>query len=97
MGLAVELASQFHTVILSGVPRMSAAMSSEARRFTWLIDVFYDHKVKLLISAEVPAEELYTEGQMAIDVFYLTSSGAKLGSEKQAELKADLLQELQEA
>jgi [protein-PII] uridylyltransferase len=37
-----------------------------------------------------------TEGQMAIDVFYLTSNGAKLTSDKQAELKADLLQELQE-
>jgi [protein-PII] uridylyltransferase len=37
-----------------------------------------------------------TEGQMAIDVFYLTSGGAKLTSEKQAELKVDLLQELQE-
>lgn len=37
-----------------------------------------------------------TEGQMAIDVFYLTSNGAKLTSERQAELKADLLQELQE-
>ena len=36
-----------------------------------------------------------TEGQMAIDVFYLTSNGAKLTSERQAELKADLLQELQ--
>ena len=38
---------------------------SVTRRFTWLIDVFYDHKVKLLMSAEVPADELYTEGQMA--------------------------------
>ena len=37
-----------------------------------------------------------TEGQMAIDVFYLTSSGKKLTSEKQQELKADLLEELQE-
>jgi [protein-PII] uridylyltransferase len=37
-----------------------------------------------------------TEGQMAIDVFYLTSSGTKLSAEKQAELKDDLLQELQE-
>lgn len=61
----LEIASRFHTVILSGVPRMSAAMSSEARRFTWLIDVLYDHKVKLLMSAEVEPEELYTEGMLA--------------------------------
>jgi cell division protein ZapE len=61
----LEIASQFHTVILSSVPKMSAAMSSEARRFTWLIDVLYDHKVKLLMSAEVPAEELYTEGVLS--------------------------------
>jgi cell division protein ZapE len=61
----LEISSRFHTVILSGIPRMSAAMSSEARRFTWLIDVLYDHKVKLLMSAEVPPEELYTEGMLA--------------------------------
>jgi len=61
----LEIASQFHTVILSGVPRMSAAMSSEARRFTWLIDVFYDHKIKLIISAQVTADELYTEGALS--------------------------------
>jgi cell division protein ZapE len=61
----LEIASQFHTVILSGVPRMSAAMSSEARRFTWLIDVFYDHKIKLIMSAQVEATELYTEGTLS--------------------------------
>jgi cell division protein ZapE len=61
----LEIAAQFHTVILSGVPAMTPAMHSEARRFTWLIDVFYDHKVKLIISAAVPAVELYTEGRMA--------------------------------
>src|SRR5262249_61402568 len=38
-----------------------------------------------------------TEGQMAIDVFYLTSSGSKLNAAKQAELKADLVEELQAA
>jgi cell division protein ZapE len=61
----LELASRFHTVVLSSIPAMSAAQSSEARRFTWLIDVFYDHKVKLLMSAEVPPEQLYTEGMLA--------------------------------
>jgi cell division protein ZapE len=61
----LELASMFHTVILSGVPRMSAAMSSEARRFTWLVDVLYDHKVKLIMSAEVEPEQLYTVGALA--------------------------------
>ncbi len=61
----LELADRFQTVILSDVPRMSARQSSEARRFTWLVDVFYDHKVKLIISAECEAEQLYTEGSMS--------------------------------
>lgn len=61
----LELANRFHAVILSDVPRMGPRQASEARRFTWLIDVFYDHKVKLIMSAECPAEELYTEGALA--------------------------------
>ncbi|APA85121.1 AFG1 family ATPase [Paraburkholderia sprentiae WSM5005] len=61
----LELATRFHAVILSDVPQMSARMASEARRFTWLIDVFYDHKVKLLMSAAVPPEQLYVDGPMA--------------------------------
>ena len=36
-----------------------------------------------------------TEGQMAIDVFYLTSAGAKLSPSKQSELQTDLIEELQ--
>ncbi|KOR18041.1 AFG1/ZapE family ATPase, partial [Burkholderia cenocepacia] len=58
-------ASRFHAIVLSEVPQMSPRMASEARRFTWLIDVLYDHKVKLLMSAAVPAEDLYVEGPMA--------------------------------
>jgi len=38
-----------------------------------------------------------TEGQMAIDVFYLTSAGAKLTPEQQRRLKSDLMQELKAA
>jgi cell division protein ZapE len=61
----LEIASQFHTVLLSGVPQMPLRMASEARRFTWLVDVLYDRHVHLILSAEVPPEALYTEGPLA--------------------------------
>jgi cell division protein ZapE len=61
----LEMASQFHTVLLSDVPHMPVRMASEARRFTWLVDVLYDRRVKLIMSAAVPPETLYTEGPLA--------------------------------
>ena len=60
----LEIAAQFHTVLLSNIPRMSAAQASEARRFTWLVDVLYDHRVHLIASAEVPPEQLYVAGAL---------------------------------
>ena len=61
----LEIANQFHTVVLSDVPQMGAGMSSEARRFTWLIDILYDQRVKLVMSAAVGPNELYLAGAMA--------------------------------
>ena len=61
----LEIATQFHTVLLSDVPAMPVRMASEARRFTWLVDVLYDRRVKLIMSAEVPPEALYTCGPLA--------------------------------
>jgi cell division protein ZapE len=61
----LEIATQFHTVLLSDVPYMPVRRAAEARRFTWLIDVLYDRRVKLILSAEVAPEALYTEGPMA--------------------------------
>jgi cell division protein ZapE len=61
----LEIATQFHTVLLSDVPHMPIRMASEARRFTWLIDVLYDRRVKLVMSAEVAPELLYLEGPLA--------------------------------
>ncbi|HEY2863323.1 MAG TPA: cell division protein ZapE [Casimicrobiaceae bacterium] len=58
----LELARRFAVVIVSDVPRLSPEMSNAARRFTWLVDVLYDHRVKLLLSAEVAAADLYREG-----------------------------------
>ncbi len=58
----LEIAAQFHTVLLSSIPRMGAGQASEARRFTWLVDVLYDHRIKLLASAESAPEQLYLAG-----------------------------------
>lgn len=86
----LEIASRFHTLILSGVPRMTPAMSSEARRFTWLIDVLYDRKIKLLMSAEVLPNELYTEGilssefQRTVSRLIEMQSSAYMKAEKRA-------------
>ncbi len=69
----LELARAYHTVLLSGIPRMTASMAAEARRFTWLVDIFYDHKVKLIATADCAPDFLYTEGTQASE-FFRTSS-----------------------
>ena len=61
----LEIATRFHTLILANVPHMPPRLASEARRFTWLVDVLYDRRVKLIMSAEVPPERLYLEGPLA--------------------------------
>jgi cell division protein ZapE len=58
----LALAESYHTIFLSAVPRMGSEMANQARRFTWLVDVLYDYRVKLIIGAACPAESLYVEG-----------------------------------
>ncbi len=54
----IDLAKRFHTIVVSAVPRMGLERADEARRFTLLIDVLYDQRVKLIVSAEAAAGEL---------------------------------------
>ncbi len=54
----LDLSRRFHTVIVSGVPRMGLGFAAEARRFTLMVDVLYDNRVKLIVSAEASAEKL---------------------------------------
>jgi len=63
----VDLAKRFHTVMLSGVPRMEAKDSDAARRFTWLVDVFYDDRVNLIVSAAAQPEDLFAAGEQAAE------------------------------
>jgi cell division protein ZapE len=61
----LELARRFAVVLLSDIPRMGVDTADQARRFTWLIDILYDHRVKLVASAAAPADALYTDGPNA--------------------------------
>lgn len=60
----IELAREYHTVLLANVERMGGALDDIARRFINLVDEFYDRGVKLIITAEVPIEDIYAGGRL---------------------------------
>ena len=55
----IELSHLYQTVLVSNVPRFDSTRENQARRFIALVDEFYDRRVKLILSAEKPATELY--------------------------------------
>jgi cell division protein ZapE len=58
----LEIAREHHLVIVSNIPQLRANDAAEALRFTMMVDVFYDHRVKLMVSAAVAPGGLYPEG-----------------------------------
>jgi cell division protein ZapE len=54
----IELAKRYQTVVLSGLQAFTASDPDRRRRFSWMIDEFYDRRVKLIISAAVAVGEL---------------------------------------
>lgn len=63
----IELGKVYSAVILSNVEQMDAYREDMARRFVNLVDEFYDRSVKLIISAEVRLEELYTGNRLQFE------------------------------
>mgnify|MGYP003334386880 CR=1 FL=1 len=61
----IELSKRYHTVMVSKVPRFGIGMADKLRRFVWMIDEFYDRRVKLILSADVPADELIIDADAA--------------------------------
>jgi len=54
----LEIAQQFHTVFVSNIPKLNPDFAAAVQRFVWLVDVFYDQRVKLVISAAAPPQEI---------------------------------------
>lgn len=69
----IEIARDFHTVLISGAPRLDDAQQDAARRFVYLVDELYDRQVNLLLNAEAPPPALYA-GQRLQREFERTGS-----------------------
>ncbi len=63
----IVLAKEYHAVLVSNIPELAAANDDQARRFIYLVDEFYDRKVKLILSAEKPIHQLYGRGRLAFE------------------------------
>lgn len=63
----MELSRLYHTVLLANVEQMGQQIDDIARRFIAMVDEFYERNVKLIISAEVAMEQLYTQGQLSFE------------------------------
>ncbi len=63
----MELSRIYHTVLLADVPKMGKDCDDMARRFIAMVDEFYERNVTLIISAEVPMPELYSEGLLTFE------------------------------
>lgn len=63
----IEIARYFHTALIGGIPQLTDSHNDLARRFTHLIDEFYDRNVKVLASCSVPVETLYVGKELAFE------------------------------
>src|SRR5690606_7901081 len=63
----IEIAREFHAVLVSAVPVMTSAMEDQARRFINMVDEFYDRGVKLILSAEAGLEAIYAGSRLVFE------------------------------
>ena len=62
----LALATHFHALVLDGIPRLGPENYDVARRFITLIDALYEHRVKLVASADAMPDALYERGEGAL-------------------------------
>ena len=78
----LELATQYHTVLVSDVPLLSPANRDAAKRFVTLIDALYEHKVTFLCSSAAPPQDLYPSGDGAFEFQRTVSRLMEMQSEE---------------
>lgn len=78
----IVLAKEYQAVLVSGVPQFAGRNDDQARRFIYLVDEFYDRRVKLVLSAEAPIASLYREGRLKFEFQRTVSRLLEMQSEE---------------
>lgn len=76
----LTIARRFHTLFLSGIPRLGPEKRNESRRFVTLIDTLYDHRVKLICTADAAPADLYATGDGVFEFARTVSRLAEMQS-----------------
>ena len=66
----LALSKAFNTVIIRNIPRLGLRNRTQARRFITMVDTFYDNRIRVLFSAEVPPDELFCSEPVAVRYVY---------------------------
>jgi cell division protein ZapE len=66
-GVYLELAALYDVIYIERIPKLSPQKRNEAERFVHLIDALYEHKVKLVCSADALPDHLYEKGDGAFE------------------------------
>jgi cell division protein ZapE len=78
----VELARDYHTLLLSNVPTFDETRENAARRFVALVDELYDRNVNLVVSAAAAPGELYRGEKLRFEFERTVSRLIEMQTEK---------------
>lgn len=78
----IEIANDFDTVMVDNVPALNDTLMDPTRRLIYLVDEFYDRRVKLLIRAEQSILTLYQGEKLAFEIERTRSRLLEMQSEE---------------
>ncbi len=86
----IEIANRYSTVLVNAVPALNDNLRDPTRRFIYMVDEFYDRRVKLLIRAEQSILELYQGEKLAFEIERTRSRLLEMQSEDYLKMKHSL-------
>ena len=83
----IEISNNFSTGLVDNVPELTDVLRDPTRRFIYLVDEFYDRRVKLLVRAEQSILDLYQGEKLAFEIERTRSRLLEMQSEDYLKLE----------